>query len=115
LRSINGHSQKGGHWGGGALERGHGAPLERLAQLGEALVDAVALPIKTAEMVVRQAATVGSGSVKMGADSARKRTLWGSSAPEMGDHRLLEDVSKRGGALDSDVIVTETARDGWRQ
>ena len=52
-------------WGGGALERGHGAPLERLAQLGDALggVGAVASLIKTAELVVRQAAKVGSGSV----------------------------------------------------
>ena len=47
-----------------------------------------------------------------GADSARKRTLWGSSALEMGDHRLLEDGGERSGALGSDVIVPETAK-GW--
>ena len=65
LRSINGHSQKGGHWGGGALERGHGAPLERLAQLGDALggVGAVAHEAEAAELVVAQAAKVVSGSV----------------------------------------------------
>ena len=52
-------------WGGGALERGHGASLKRLAQLGDALggVGAFVLPIKTAELVVAQAAKVGSGSV----------------------------------------------------
>jgi hypothetical protein len=49
----------------------------------------------------------------MGADSARKRTLWGSSALEMGDHRLLEDGSERGGALVSDQVVSETASEGW--
>jgi hypothetical protein len=49
----------------------------------------------------------------MGADSARKRTLWGSSALEMGDLRLLEDGSERGGALVSDYVVSETASEGW--
>ena len=52
-------------WGGGALERGHGAPLERLAQLGDAhcCVVASALVVEAAEMVVHQAAKVGSDSV----------------------------------------------------
>ena len=48
----------------------------------------------------------------MGADSARKRTLWGSSALEMGDHRLLEDGSECGGALVSDLVASETANEG---
>ena len=48
----------------------------------------------------------------MGADSARRRTLWGSSALEMGYHRLLEDGSERGGALGSDSVVVETADEG---
>ena len=51
--------------------------------------------------------------MSMGADSAQKRTLWGSSALEMGDHRLLEDGSERGGALVSDVVALETASEGW--
>jgi len=51
----------------------------------------------------------------MGADSARNRTLWGSSALELGDHRLLEDGSECRGALNSDGIVPETAWEGWRQ
>jgi len=44
--------------GGGALERGHGAPLERLAELGDALgsVGAAATTINAAELVVGQAA-----------------------------------------------------------
>ena len=44
--------------GGGALERGHGAPLEPLAQLGDALrgVGAAAITVDTAERVVGQAA-----------------------------------------------------------
>ena len=55
-------------WGGGALDRGHGASLKRLAQLGDALggVGAVASLIKTAELVVHQAAKVVSGSVNGG-------------------------------------------------
>jgi hypothetical protein len=60
-----GRVRSGGHWGGGALERGHGATLEPLAQLGDALggVIAVAAASKTAESVVFQAAKVVSGSV----------------------------------------------------
>ena len=39
----------------------------------------------------------------------------GRGALEIGDLCLLEDSSERGGALDSDVIVRETARGGWEQ
>ena len=51
----------------------------------------------------------------MGADSARKRTLWGGGAPQVGDLRLLKDGGRCGGALDSDVVFRETARQraGW--
>ena len=44
--------------GGGALKRGHGAPFERLAQLGDALggVGAIAITIDAAELVVVQTA-----------------------------------------------------------
>ena len=44
--------------GGGAPKRGHGAALEPLAQLGDALggVGAVTLMIEAAELVVGQAA-----------------------------------------------------------
>ena len=51
-------TQKQTLWGGGALERGHGAPLERLAQLGDALggVGTVTEIIEAAELVTGQAA-----------------------------------------------------------
>ena len=51
-------TQKQTLWAGGALERGHGAALERLAQLGDALggVGAAAAPVKATEMVTGQAA-----------------------------------------------------------
>ena len=47
--------------GGGALERGHGAPLERLAQLGDALggVGAVPPAVDAAELVVGETAKEG--------------------------------------------------------
>ena len=53
-----GADRKASMQGGGALERGHGAPLERLAQLGDALcsVGAAAPPIDAAELVIDQAA-----------------------------------------------------------
>ena len=46
----------------------------------------------------------------MGADT--KVNTRGGGALQMGDLRLLEDGSERGGALVSDVVATETARDG---
>ena len=51
--------------GGGALERGHGAPLEPLAQLGDAVggVGAPAAPIEAAQLVSCQAAKGERGSV----------------------------------------------------
>ena len=53
-----GADTKANTWGAGALERGHGAPLERLAQLGDALggVGAAATTINAAELVVGQTA-----------------------------------------------------------
>ena len=46
-------------WGGGALEQGHGTPLEPLAQLGDALcsIGALAAVVDAAELVIAQAAT----------------------------------------------------------
>ena len=65
-----GADRKANARGGCALERGHRASLECLAELGDALggVGAVALRIKTAEMVVRQAAKRWGVAVLMGAD-----------------------------------------------
>ena len=46
----------------------------------------------------------------------RKRThygyLWGGGTPEVGDLRLLEDGSERGGAFDADVVAADTAGEG---
>ena len=42
----------------------------------------------------------------------RKQTLWGGSALEVGDLRLLEDGSERGCALGSNAVVSETASEG---
>ena len=51
--------------------------------------------------------------VSTGADT--QASTRGRGALEVGDHRLLEDGSERGGALGTDAIVIETARDGWGQ
>ena len=61
--------------GGGALQRGHGAPLEPLAELGDALggVGAVAITIDTAELVAGQ--TAKEGGVSTGADTKASRRL----------------------------------------
>ena len=55
--------------GGGTLEIGHGAPLERLAQLGDAHdgVGAVAIMVDAAEPVAGQ--TAKKGGVSTGVDS----------------------------------------------
>ena len=47
--------------GGGALERGNGAPLEPLAQLGDALrgVGAASLPVDAAELVASETVSEG--------------------------------------------------------
>ena len=44
-----------------------------------------------------------------------RRTPSGGGALEVGDHCLLEDGRERGGALVSDAVVPDTARDGWGQ
>ena len=56
-------TQKQTLWGGGALERGHGAPLEPLAQLRDALVGVGAMVwpipwvrVEAAELVAGQTA-----------------------------------------------------------
>ena len=48
--------------------------------------------------------------VSMGAD--RKASTRGGGALELGDSRLFEDGSERGGALVSDGVATETAGEG---
>ena len=48
----------------------------------------------------------------MSAGAGRKANTRGGGALELGDLRLLEDGSERGGALVSDVVAVETAREG---
>ena len=62
---LTGADTKANTRGGGALERGDEAPLEPLAQLGDALgrVGALALVVETAELVADQTARVGVGDV----------------------------------------------------
>jgi len=43
----------------------------------------------------------------------QKQTLWGGGAHQLGDLRLLEDGGEREGALNSDLVVSETASEGW--
>ena len=63
--------------GGSALERGHGASLEPLAQLGYALggEGAIAATIEATELVAGQAAK-GKEEVSMGADT-KANASWG--------------------------------------
>ena len=48
--------------------------------------------------------------MSMGAD--KKANTVGGGTLEIGDLRVLEDCSERGGALVSDAIARDTARDG---
>ena len=43
----------------------------------------------------------------------QKRTLRGGGALEIGDLRLLENSSERGGALGSDLVESETVSEEW--
>ena len=65
-----GVDRKTNYLGRGALERSHGASLEPLAQLGDALrgVGASPLVVKAAELVTGQAAKLGK-RVSMGIDT----------------------------------------------
>ena len=58
---------------------------------------------------------MSGGSERAGACQwalTQRGTLWGGGAPEVGDHRLVEDGSERNGALVSDVVASETASEG---
>ena len=68
------------------------------------------------EEVVVQTASMGAevGAKACQGALTERRTLSGGGALEVGDHRLLEDGSERGGALVSDEVAFDTARDGCR-
>ena len=58
-----GADMKANTWGGGALERGHGTPLEPLAERSDALSGVLAVPIilvDATELVVGQTAMGGT-------------------------------------------------------
>ena len=78
---------------GGALERGHGAPLEPLAELGDALggVGAIAITIDAAELVAGQ--TAKEGGVSTGADT-KANTIWGGGALQLLEHAIALDAAR---------------------
>ena len=80
---------------GGALERGHRASLEPLAQLGDAFrgVGAVAKHADAAELVVGQAAT-WEGGIQCQWALTRKRTLWAGGALELLEHAVFLDAAR---------------------
>ena len=93
---------------GGALElRDHASCLEDLAASAEA-------PLSPMRCTPRLQSVGRWQSERQACQWAltQKRTLWGGGALEVGDHRLLEDGSERGGALVSDVVDRDTASEG---
>ena len=79
-RALTRHS-----WGGGALERGHGAPLEHLAQLGDALGGVGTLDF-TISILVVAAERVAGQAVRMTKEECQwaltgKQTLRGRRTP----------------------------------
>ena len=103
--------------GGGALQRGHGAPLERLAQLGNALggVAAEAVNAEAAELVLGQAAKAKRG-VSMGADrkANTKARVRGPCGLLEGSQRgvALEALGESDSTLGAEVVGRDTARMG---
>ena len=92
---------------GGLLERlQRGVALETLDESESSL---------GAEAVGRDTASTGAEAGAEACQGAltRKRTLLGGGAPQGGNLCLFEDGSERGGALVSDAVVPDTARDGW--
>ena len=105
--------------GGGALERGHGAPFEPLAQLGDALggVGAVAFgdALDAAELVVGQAAT-GKEVVSTGTDTKaniREPIRATGGLLELFQCRVaLQPVSESDSSLGAELVALQTASRG---
>ena len=92
-------------WGGGAPELGDLRLVEDGGEREGTLVS---------DRVTTETANEGQSRNGVGEQACQwaltqKRTLSGGGALQGGDLRLLEDSSKRGGALVSDVVETETA------
>ena len=96
-----------GSLGGGALEVGD----RRLLEDGSKRRDAIG-----SDAVVLDTVRDGWGHSERAGPCQRAltlyRTVWGGGAPKGGDLRLLEDGSKRGGALRSNRVKAETANEG---
>ena len=102
-------------WDGGAPERGHGTPLERLAQLGDAGVGASAVIIKATELVSVQPAK-GRRGVSMGADT-KANTLELVRVPSSLHQRLqrgvaLESLDESGSSFGAESVALQTASRG---
>jgi len=103
--------------GGGALQRGHGAPLEALEQLGDTLggVAAEAVNAEAAELVLGQAAKAKRG-VSMGADrkANTKARVRGPCGLLEGSQRgvALEALGESGGSLGAEEVAVQTASTG---
>ena len=101
---VNGHWQKGEHSGPvrgscGLLELSQrGVALETLGE-SESSLGAEAVFAQTASM----GAKVGAEACQGVADT--KANTVGGGALELGDSRLFQHGSERGGALGSDVVV----------
>ena len=104
-------------YGGGVLERGYGASLEPLAQLGDALrgVDAAVIVDEAAELVAAQTVKVGV-AVSTGVDT--KANAW---EPVQSPGGLLQRVQRRvtlealresGSSLGTEIVARDTARTG---
>ena len=96
-------------WGGGAPELGDLRLVEDGGEREGTLVS---------DRVTTETANEGQSRNGVGEQACQwaltqKRTLSGGGALQGGDLRLLEDGSKRRGALGSDAVVPDTARDGW--
>ena len=97
----------GGSRAGGLLQRlQRRVALEALGESGASL---------GAEAVVAQTASMGAevgAEVCQGALTLSGAAVGCGGALEVGDLCLLEDSSKRGGALGSDVVAFETVSEG---
>ena len=101
-------------------KREHSGPVRVPSSLLEHLQRRVALkPVSEsgfslgAEAVHSKTASTGE-EVSTGADK-KANTLWGGGALQVCDLRLAEDGGECSGALVSNAIELETARDGWGQ
>ena len=92
--------------GGGALQRGHRASLESLAQLGDALcsVGAQSKTVEAAELVVGQAAKLERSRVSTGAD--RNANTRGGGALKRSHSAPLEPLAQLGDAVSGVLAVT---------